>query len=152
MQMALNCLFLPGQKVVFLPFGWRLNEISYRLWLDLTFLVVVGIGQSLNGICWYDLWSSSTWSETCIYLHQASWIRCSVLRCATSRFWRQTRRCTGRTIKAWDIISLHLLWGFALIQRSIYHLKFSCFTLNKHKEIWSLHTAFNFAVFLYLSC
>jgi len=90
--------------VVLLPFGWILNEISYRLWLDWTFLVVVGIGQSLNVICWYDLWSSSTWSETCVYLHQASWVMHSVLRCATSGFWRQARRCTGRTIKAWDVI------------------------------------------------
>jgi len=100
-----SCLFLAGQKVVvLLPFGWILNEISYRLWLDWTFLVVVGIGQSLNVICWYDLWSSSTWSETCVYLHQASWVMHSVLRCATSGFWRQARRCTGRTIKAWDVI------------------------------------------------
>jgi hypothetical protein len=105
------------EKVAFLPFGWRLNEISYRLRQDLTFLVVVGIGQSLNGICSYDLWSSSTWSEACIYLHQASWVRRSIFRCAsgTSGFSRQTRRCAGRTIKAWDIISLHLLWGFVLI-------------------------------------
>jgi len=30
-----SCLFLAGQKVVvLLPFGWILNEISYRLWLD----------------------------------------------------------------------------------------------------------------------
>jgi hypothetical protein len=103
------------RKVAFLPFGWRLNKNSYRLWQDLTFLVVVGIGQSLNGICWHDLWSSSTWSETCIYLHQASWVRRSIFRCSTSGFWRQTRCCTGRTIKAWDIISLHLPWGFVLI-------------------------------------
>ena len=93
---------------------WRLSSsfhlVEYLMksvidydWTE-TFLVVVGIGQSLNVICWYDLWSSSTWSETCVYLHQASWVMHSVLRCATSGFWRQARRCTGRTIKAWDVI------------------------------------------------
>jgi len=100
-----SCLFLAGQKVVvLLPFGWILNEISYRLWLDWN---IPSCGWYRTKFKRYMLiwsWSSSTWSETCVYLHQASWVMHSVLRCATSGFWRQARRCTGRTIKAWDVI------------------------------------------------